>query len=112
MVDLARLRVRAGAEEHHVTGLEVHGADPLRPRHLAAHDVGRSAAEDAGEVSFGRVARELEHAPYEARAVEAASRRDAERRLGGRARPTPDVGVADIADGGLQQARLPTGVRG
>src|SRR5205823_2284246 len=45
--------------------------------------------------------------PDEARAVEAAERLDAERRLGVLARPAPDVGVADEVHARVQNAELP-----
>src|SRR5439155_4803453 len=108
VVDLRRPRVRAvEAEEDDVGRLELREGNPLGARDLPAHSVGRSSAQDVGECALAVVALELVHAPDEAGAVEAATRLDAEGRLGALARAAPDVRVADEGEGGGEDAALP-----
>src|SRR5207244_3387155 len=82
VVDLRRLRARpARAEEDDVARLDARERDPLGRRHLAAHRIGRPAAERLRERRRAGVRLELVHAPHETRTVEAAARHDAERAL-------------------------------
>src|SRR2546423_10537557 len=95
VVDLGRLRPRPlRAEEDDVAGLELRVRDPLGRRHLAAHRIGRPAAEGLREGGGAGVGLELVDAPDEAGAVEAAPCLDVERALRALARPAPDVGEA------------------
>src|SRR4029079_6672843 len=108
VADLSGLRTRPrGAEEDEVARLQLRERDPLRPRHLSAHLVGRAALDGPVERGATRVRLKLVDAPDEARAVEAASRLDAEWRLRALARAAPDVGKADEANRGVQYALLP-----
>ena len=74
--------------------------------------VGRPAAEDGGEVALVGVGLELVDPPDEPRAVVAAARGDAERRLRPVGRAAPDVRHPDPADGGREDPLLPVGERG
>src|ERR687888_253018 len=83
VVDLGGLRARPVLpEEEDVCGLERGAAYPLTTRHLAAHRIRRSSAQRSGEAFASGVAAELEDAPDEPGAVEAAGDICAERRLG------------------------------
>ncbi len=95
------------AEEHDVGGLQLRCGEQVALGHLAAHLVGRAPSQHARKAPLARIRRQLVDAPDEARAVEAAGRRDAEQRLLGRARPAPDVRVADVGDRRRQDAALP-----
>ena len=68
-------------------------------RHLAGHLVGRPSAQHRSERRRARERLELEDAPDEAGAVEAAGRRLAERLLRRFGRAAPDIRVADEGDG-------------
>src|SRR5215210_2044463 len=109
MVHLRRLRPRAEhALEDQVTRLEVlELLDPPAGRHLARHLVGRAAAEDGGQRGGTGERLQLEDAPDEAGAVEAAGQLlpvpELLSRLGGAA---PDVGRADEGDRALQDLAL------
>src|SRR2546423_4692746 len=108
VVDLRRPGARPPEpEEHDVCRLELGEGDPFGTRDLAAHRIRRAPAEHVGEGAFAVVALELVDAPDEPRAVEAASRPDAERGLGALARAPPDVREADERERGGQDPLLP-----
>src|SRR5207245_1327426 len=89
------------AEEDEIGGLESREADSPGAGHLAAHGVGRPAAQRGRKAAVVRVPAELVDAPGKARAVEAARHQDAERRLRQLARSAPDVRIADRGDRSL-----------
>src|SRR5207253_6867987 len=108
VVDLGRFRAgTGGTPKKNVTRLEPGKRDALSRRHLAAHRKRRSALQRAGKRGAAGVDLKLVDAPDESGAVEATGSLHSERRLGILARATPDVGVADEANGCLQDARLP-----
>ena len=83
-----------------------------RRRHLARHLVGRPAAQHGREGGGAGEGLELEDAPDEAGAVEAAGRRLAERLLRRLGRAAPDVRIADERDGSGQHLPLDVGELG
>src|SRR4051812_42688045 len=112
VADLRRVRARPlVAEEDDVGGLELRECDPPGRRHLAAHLVRRPAAERRGQRARAGIPLELVDAPDEARAVVAAARRHAERRLRAVRLAAPDVGHADLRDGAVEDPPLPVGER-
>jgi hypothetical protein len=89
------------------TSPEVGEGDAPTLRDLTGHLGGGSALDRARERLAARVTLKLVDPPHVARAIETAARGHAEERLRARARPAPDVRIADQVDRGLQDLALP-----